>query len=353
MLRGKFSRAALCFTLCAACVRVPVQPQAALTTRQIVAQSKPAIVRVETGSGSMGTGFFIDDSGVIATNLHVVAGESQITARLASGQSLTVTQIAGYDDDRDLALLRVAPAQRQPTLRMGNSDDLQAGDNVIAIGNPLGVLDYSVSNGLISSIRKLGPELTVLQITAPISVGSSGGPLFNSNGEVIGVTTAIITAGQNLNLAVPVNYVAKLAARKQAVALKDFARATQAQSNTDKAATPKVTRRIPNHDVAVVARCKREDLANLLGGIEAAIANGAPLYNQGNHEGCFRIYEGTALRLAADTHCEGIREALREGLQRVAGLPTATERAWAVRDTFDGLLIVIDRYSQGQTGRAP
>jgi serine protease Do len=324
-----------------------------LSPKEIVQRSSPAIVRVEAGKDRVGTGFVVDARGIVATNLHVVAGMSEIRVVLYGGASLPVMRIAGVDPERDLALLGVDPAKPLPTLTLGNSDTMSAGDPVIAIGNPLGVLDYSVSGGLLSSVRKVSDKLTVLQISAPISQGSSGGPLFNQSGEVIGVTTAIIAAGQNLNLAVPANYLRPLLRAPQQVSMDEFAAATREADPSgggQSSGTPKIVRRIPAIDGSAFTGCARPQVIEIIEAIRDAISSGAPVYNQGNHEACFRIYEGTALKFEREAACKGIRGAFGDGLLRAGSVDTFTEKAWAMRDTFDGLLRAAEDWAQQQPG---
>src|SRR5678815_507618 len=241
-----------------------------MTAKDIVQRSSPAIVRIEAGSEKAGTGFMVEKSGIVATNLHVVAGESAIKVRLYDGTLYPVMQIAGLDPARDLALLRIRPARELPTLKLGDSDAMAAGDQIVAIGNPLGVFDYSVTSGLISQVRPVcgqdriaahecKQELTVLQISAAISPGSSGGPLFNQFGEVVGVTTAIITAGQNINLAIPGNYLKPLFAQNAALSPDQFAKATK---SADEPSAPEannrvhIVHRVPVHELTVFDGCK-------------------------------------------------------------------------------------------------
>ena len=98
----------------------------------------------------------------------------------------------GFDKAHDVALLRIE-ASDLPELRLGEADSVHVGDPVIAIGHPLGLSD-TVSDGLISAVRDVRPDLKILQISAPIAPGSSGGPLFDSHGQVIGIATAVIFA---------------------------------------------------------------------------------------------------------------------------------------------------------------
>ena len=113
---------------------------------------------------------------------------------------------------RDLALLRLQDAQA-PALALGESSEVAVGDEIFAVGNPRG-LEGTFSAGIISGIRRVGQD-TLLQVTAPISPGSSGGPILNGRGEVIGVAVASFTGGQNLNFAVPADYLKALISRPQ------------------------------------------------------------------------------------------------------------------------------------------
>ena len=313
-----------------------------MTVKQIVEKSKPAIVRIEANQDRVGTGFAIDPSGIIVTNLHVVAGTDQIVVKLFDGRAFDVKRVLGYDWDRDLALLALDLQQPMPHLPIGDSKLVEAGDPVIAIGNPLGVLDYTVSDGLISSVRPVNDTLTVLQISAPISQGSSGGPLFNPYGEVIGVATAIFTGGQNLNFAVPSEYLQPLLQKGVKLTLAEFAKETDLTPET-----AKIERQVPIHDVSVLDGCSDTDLQEVAQGIAGAIEIGAPLYNRGDHENCYKVYELTSARFQEDAGCPGVREAFKNGRARAEGMQSFTEKAWALRDTFDGLLDVILRKSGG------
>ena len=317
-------------------------PKQRLSVKQIVEKSKPAIVRIEAQHERIGTGFAVDPAGVIATNLHVVAGADEIQVRTLDGKTYEVKRVLGFDPDRDLALLALDLQQPMPALPIGDSDLVEAGDPVVAIGNPLGVLDYTVSDGLISSVRVLNEDLTVLQISAPISQGSSGGPLFNPYGEVIGLATAIFAGGQNLNFAVPSKYLAALIQDEKPMSLDAFAEATTVP-------TPDVAieRQVPKYDTKLLDGCSNEQLAEVAQAIEEAIEIGAPLYNEGKHKECARIYQLTAERWVKDSQCPGIREAFKEGLDRVGTLSSDTDKAWALRDTFDGLMDVMIRKTSG------
>src|SRR5690606_925323 len=107
----------------------------------------------------------------------------------------------------------------------------------------------------------------------------------------------------------------------------------------------KIQRQVPIHDVSVLDGCKPEDLEAVARGVAEAIEVGAPLYNKDDHESCFKIYEITAKRFEKDAACAGVRDAFKSGLARAEAMTTYTEKAWALRDTFDGLLDVMIRKS--------
>lgn len=159
---------------------------------------------------SLGSGFFVLPN-VVATNVHVVSGASSGYARLVGRDTkLTIKGIVGVDPDRDLVLLAISDANAPP-LALGNSELLAVGDSVFSVGNPRG-LEGTFSQGIVSGIRKLGSD-TLLQITAPISPGSSGGPVMDTKGAVVGVAVATVKGGQNLNFAIPTSYLKPLLAR--------------------------------------------------------------------------------------------------------------------------------------------
>ena len=115
--------------------------------------------------------------------------------------------IIALDEERDIAILSISTFNR-PSLHIGKMDTLGVGEKIYAVGNPLG-LEGTFSEGIISGLRHVGADI-IIQITAPISPGSSGGPILNSSGDVVGVATATFKAGQNLNFAIPISYVSTL-----------------------------------------------------------------------------------------------------------------------------------------------
>jgi hypothetical protein len=160
-------------------------------------------------SGAQGSGFLVSNDGLVVTNYHVIAEGSSAVLKFPNGAFFAVDGVVASDKARDVAVIKAHGSDFR-TLTLGNSDRVQVGEAVVAIGNPLS-LESTVSDGIVSGIRtveKLGGKF--LQITTPISPGSSGGPLFNMAGEVVGITTMYLEGGENLNFAIPINDAKRL-----------------------------------------------------------------------------------------------------------------------------------------------
>jgi serine protease Do len=155
---------------------------------------------------SLGSGVIISGEGYILTNNHVVTGADEIVAKLSDGREFKGT-IKGTDEKLDLALIKIEATEQLPVATLGDSDELKVGEWVMAIGNPFG-LSQTVTAGIVSAKGRVigsGPYDDFIQTDASINPGNSGGPLFNAQGEVVGINTAIIAGGQGIGFAIPVN----------------------------------------------------------------------------------------------------------------------------------------------------
>jgi len=155
---------------------------------------------------SLGSGFIISDDGYILTNNHVIDGADEIRVKLNDGRELKA-ELKGSDFKLDLALLKVSSTEKLPVAALGNSDEIEVGEWVMAIGNPFGLAE-TVTAGIVSAKGRVigsGPYDDFIQTDASINPGNSGGPLFNARGEVIGINTAIVAGGQGIGFAIPVN----------------------------------------------------------------------------------------------------------------------------------------------------
>lgn len=188
------------FTTCA-------QLLAATALKSLINDSKAAVVYIKNyGSDgkarAQGTGFFINSSGHVATNLHCVFDASDISVKTAEGKEYRIDKVINTDVDSDLVVFSLKGLDsRKSYLRFSNGK-AEVGDEILVIGNPMG-LEQTASNGIVSAVRDLPEFGSIYQITAPVSPGSSGGPVIDYSGNVVGVVTMQYKEGQNLNFIVP------------------------------------------------------------------------------------------------------------------------------------------------------
>lgn len=173
----------------------------------------------QTTSAAAGSGFILTEDGYILTNYHVVENSNSITVAMYNGDTYDATLI-GYDESNDVAVLKVDAEGLSPVV-LGDSDNLNVGDSVVAIGNPLGELTFTMTAGYISALdREITPDRTpinMLQTDVAINAGNSGGPLFDMDGNVIGMTTAKVSGTtesgvsiEGLGFAIPINDVMRV-----------------------------------------------------------------------------------------------------------------------------------------------
>lgn len=183
-----------------------------LLPSQVYEMIVSATVRIESCNKNgemhnMGSGFFINENGELVTNYHVIAGAYQIKVKLYGGTEYYVTQILGYDVAKDIAVLKI-DLSGNSYLKIA-TENVKTGDPVYALGSPLGVDDI-FSDGVVSNCDKYMDGIHYITFTAPISTGSSGGPLVNARGEVIGINSQVAKKSQNLNFAVPTSLISSL-----------------------------------------------------------------------------------------------------------------------------------------------
>jgi serine protease Do len=155
---------------------------------------------------SLGSGFILNKDGYVVTNNHVIENADEIKVKFANGKEHDA-ELVGRDPNTDLALIKIEGSSDLVPLKMGNSDTLDVGSWVVAIGSPFG-LEQTVTAGIVSAKGRVigaGPYDNFIQTDASINPGNSGGPLLNMNGEVVGINTAIVAQGQGIGFAIPVN----------------------------------------------------------------------------------------------------------------------------------------------------
>jgi serine peptidase DegS len=255
----------------------------------LLQQHVPAVrQRVE---GSLGSGVIVDSAGHIVTNFHVVQGADEIRVQLADGRVAT-PEIVGKDPDTDLAILRV-PIKDPPVMAMGRSDELRAGDVVLAIGNPFG-LSQTVTQGIVSATGRGRLGVTdfedFIQTDAAINFGNSGGALINTDGELIGINTAVLAQNlgtDGISFAIPVNMVRGVMDQILAhgrvrrgwlgVQSEEVPRSTAAALGIDPPAALRISKVEPNGPAALVG-LRPDDLVTHLNGLP--ILNGQEALNR-------------------------------------------------------------------------
>jgi tetratricopeptide (TPR) repeat protein len=196
---------------------------------ELVRRIKPSAVAIETYDSkgeklSRGSGFFVEADRIV-TNRHVLEGAYRAEVHSSSGAVFPVKGVLAVDAEGDIALLKIdAPASPIRPLPLDKTSP-QEGESVVVIGNPLG-LEGSVTNGIVSAVRDIPTFGRIIQITAPISSGSSGSPVVNMQGQVIGIATLQITGGQSVNFAIPSERISQLQVATQTMSLADLVAST-------------------------------------------------------------------------------------------------------------------------------
>lgn len=174
----------------------------------------------QTTSAASGSGFIISEDGYVLTNFHVIEGSSSITVSFYDGSSSEAV-LVGYDENNDLAVLKANAENLKPVV-LGDSDNMNVGDTVLAIGNPLGELTFTLTSGIVSALNRevttsSGVTMNLIQTDCAINSGNSGGALFNLYGEVVGITNAKYSSSSNseasidnIGFAIPVNQINRI-----------------------------------------------------------------------------------------------------------------------------------------------
>jgi serine protease Do len=286
---------------------------------------------------SYGLGF-VAPSGRIVTSFHVVADEKEIVAHLADGRAIPVSKVAAIDSRRDLAVLDVgvldAPPAKAPGLRL--VDD---GTPVHAYGMVANEGRIRWVDARVAAVQVLGSALTVYRLEGDVPSDASGGPLVAPDGSTLGVVTVAESEEGLVTLAVPWRYVGPLLLQSQELSL-------AALALTERTAP---RREVPNHPLSLLDGSSVAGLEAATEVLAGAIRVGAPAYNEGDIERCYRVYAEAARKLIdLRRDCPGVQAALRAGLARAEALDNVDQQAWAMRDAFDGLLGVIEKFRRAQ-----
>lgn len=288
---------------------------------------------------SYGLGF-VAPNGRIVTSYHVVSDEPEILAHLADGRAIPVRTVSALDVRRDLAVLDVgvldAPPVKTPGPRLADEGARAFIFGMVAEEGRARWVDAKLA-----AVQVLGTSLTVYRVEGEIPPDASGGPLIAEDGTALGVVTVAESDDGVVTLGVPWKYVVPLLLQDQ----------QQPLSSLASAAHEPPRREVPNHPVSMLEGSAMAGLEATTEILAGAIRRGAPAYNEGNVEKCYQLYADAARQLInTRDDCPGVQTALQAGLSRAAAMADVDRRAWAMRDTFDGLLSVIERYMRSHLG---
>jgi hypothetical protein len=306
---------------------------------EIAARAAESFVVLELDE-SYGLGFVAE--GRIVSTLHVVSDEKTITAHLSTGAQLPIRAVAGLDPKRDLAVLHAG------TLEVASL--LPAPQRLAEEGSS--ALTFSLSQDRrrttwmetrIAAIQVLSDGLAVYRLEGDFPPDLSGAPLVSARGEALGVVTQAQSDDGVVVLAVPFRYLKPLLTTTEQLPLSVL-----------RVPKKRARRRIvPQHALTLLDGSSAKGLESLAGALAGAINVGAPVYNRGDIEACLKLYTETALRIVRDrSDCPGPIKAIREGLDRARTLDDTDSKAWALRDTFDALLMVIEKYLKARVAVA-
>jgi hypothetical protein len=301
----------------------------------VIARVMPAVVRVETPTGS-GTGFFVRTD-TILTNVHVVTDNVSVTVRRADGRTLSA-RVESTTPEWDIAVLRVAAAADQPIVVLGSGLRARAGQEVIALGSPLG-LQNTVTRGIVSALRQVG-EVTIVQTDAAINPGNSGGPLVDRSGKVIGITTMGVRSAvaQGLSFAIAIDHAVDLLQgrrppRGTATPISSFNDAMSANSTNDVDANRE---RAAQRFTAIVAQLARQ--ADALDGSWRSFTQSCydgRITGSFDHE-WFALWQPHAMDGAVAPNCTTYLAEIRRTAESIHAAVVAADEAARRADVYPG-----------------
>lgn len=298
---------------------------------EVIATVAPALVRLRQGE-DVAAGFLVAGSDLVATCVHAI-DSAELEAELPDGRRVHVVEVAGLDPRRGLALLRLA-APGGAGVELCRDELPAIGTRALVVGVP-GPFGLAPVDTRVTAHREVAPGFVVLELERSLEESCWGGPVLDDRGRVVGVAAAAWSESGTVGLAIPARHLVPLLTCHEHHPVSVLSRRRQ--------------RHVPKHPLSLLDGCPEEGLEQLGQALVDAIQLGAPTYNKGDHAGCYRIYASTAKRLCEErVDCPGATVALREALDQAAGLCDPDDQAWAMRDAFDGLLGVLEKWMEAR-----
>ena len=307
---------------------------------EIAARAAEGFVVLELKE-SYGVGF-VAAPGRIVSTLHVVSDETHISAHLSSGRTIEIPSVGGLDARRDLAVLFAPELDVQP-MPPAPKRLIEEGTQAFTFSLSKDRARTQWIDVRIAAIQVLSDLLTVYRLEGDFPPDLSGAPLVSARGEALGVVTLAQGDDGPIVLGVPYRYLLPLLATS----------APQPLSVLTLPKKPRRRRLVPQHPVALLDGSSAKGLEHVASVLNGAINVGASAYGKGDITACWRLYSETAERLLRDRHdCPGPMKALQEGLDRARGLDDVESRVWALRDSFDALLMLFEKFSRARVAIA-
>jgi len=309
---------------------------APIPLEDLVARVGPAVVAIETSTGR-GSGFFVQKD-TIVTNAHVAGNDTSVRIRRSTGTIINA-RVERVATDLDLAVLKLSiPIADQATVELGQVTAVRAGEDVVAIGSPLGVFQNSVTRGIVSAVRASG-SLTLIQTDAAINPGNSGGPLMDRRGVVIGINTMGVRDAQGISFAVAVDHARELLSGQHIATTNSTPIRTLNDSLHGTVTTDTdVARNNARHayDSALAAAAARADQLDAYWRRFKADCYEGSINGHFDHE-WFALFERDKMRGAINPGCTGAMSTVMNEANSIKRIVTAAEEAARKGDVYPGV----------------
>jgi len=298
-----------------------------LTSAEIYRRSVDAVVRVETPSG-VGTGFVVHPSGAVVTHYEIVDQERQARVILPDGKARAVTRVLANDAEHGLAVLSVE-GPPLAGLRLADRFDATVGDSILALGNGLGMVTPTLSEGVIGSVQRVDGEGPV-HVSMVLLPGFTGAPVLDAQGRVI----AILGADAGIGAAIPVSDLAPLLVKTTSASGETIG---AFGDRTRSAAGHKSVR--PALEESALAECSMASRARVWAEMQSALEIGAPIYALGAHEAMHRVLESAVLRLQHEVQdCDTLLDVLQTAAAQSQHRRTPSEGVEELLETYEAVL---------------
>jgi len=312
----------------------PTRQHGTMRTRapiaDIPALVAPSLVALE-GEGGRGMGFVVSEGGLVVTTLHVALTTAATEVRYADGRIKKIHAVSGIDPKRDIAVLRT-DARDTPILPNGPERLLDVGARLFIVPDGATLIERRVA-----TVQPMGEGFTLYILGGGlVPEEASGAPIVDATGALLAMAARARGPSGVLSVGVPRKHLDLVISANERIPMALLRKLAKKRP---------VERRVPQHPVSILGGCAPSGLEAIKAAIAGAIEAGAPAFNNGDVAQCYQVYSECAQRLIAErSDCPGAQRALGDGLARAEALTDLDAQAWVLRDAFDGMLSVIERW---------